>query len=350
MAHDNGPSTPSGSQVPDHITRSAPGSADATPKPRSLHPSASSSPSQQLPSRPTNESLPKSLLPAAELYESTPKLKSSESTLLQAFYEPLHSLDMAADFKPGSDGDSSARVGQTIPPEYWVPININHYLVIANAHLSKNSVKQALSARHTPTLEPTFRVRREADIVTYSSTHLTYAVSHALGATLAQPVEVTNEYQYSNLARVDRVWRSWGATTGSFAMLEIKNYGIIDAEEFQRAMYREPGVKNSTLFANLSILSIIKQITNYVQIPTYGTRYASLYDGKYLFLGVFETPPQPTDRPILKGTLVPCTGAENTQARRALLGWLIEAWEKKQRGENENIAETQRPPRPPRKP
>lgn len=62
-------------------------------------------------------------------------------------------------------------------------------------------------------------------------------------------------------------------------------------------------------FANLGILSMVKQITNYVQIPFYGTRYASLYDDNFPFLGASDTPVRPIPRDIL----VPCIGcgAEN---------------------------------------
>jgi hypothetical protein len=269
--------------------------------------------------------------------------------LLEAFYEPLPSIIKAADFDASNDGNSSARTSQTIPPDFWVPIDISHYLAIADTELSRDSVKKALSAYHAPALEPTFRVRREADIVTYSATHLTHAVGHALNAILPKPVETVNEYSFSVWARVDRVWRERGAKTGSFAMLEMKNYGLLNPDEFEMAQYRGPEARRPSSFTDLDILPIIRQITNYAQIEFFKTRYACLYDGNFLFLGVFESPAQQTALPILRGTLIPCLGGQNNTARRALLGWLIEAWNKKQAGQNDHINETKRPSRPKRK-
>ena len=53
---------------------------------------------------------------------------------------------------------------------------------IAEAYLSRPAVRSRLEAHYTPSLEPTFRVRREADVAAYSGTHLTHTVNLALGA------------------------------------------------------------------------------------------------------------------------------------------------------------------------
>jgi hypothetical protein len=293
------------------------------------------------------------LLPAAELqqFKSAPKA----STILRAFYEALPSVEKAEDFDETlGDHNSSSLVSETVPPNHWEPIDVSHYVTIAEAYLSRPAVKAALEAHYAPSLEPTFRVRREADVAAYSAIHLTHAVNHALGAIFPRSVEMVNEYQAGKETRTDCAWRAWNAKQGSFAMLELKIYEAIQKDEFDDTMLTteesrkieaeaaKDGVnlhhyKAASLFDSTSALSVIKQITCYAHSESYDTRYVGLFDINYLFLGVFEQSPRPKERPLLKGTLVPCQGAHGTKARRALLGWLLEARDKKQRGQNHHV-------------
>ena len=156
----------------------------------------------------------------------------------------------------------------------------------------------------------------------------------ALGAGLPRAIEMVNEYQAGKKTRTDCAWRSWDAKKGSFAMLEMKIYEAIDKDEFDDTMQtREQssrqagavedgrlGLDIPSLFDEQSALSMIKQITCYAHSEWYDTRYVSLFGINYLFLGVFERPTRPTDRPLLKGTLVPCQGEQGSEVRRALLG------------------------------
>ncbi|KAH6622641.1 hypothetical protein F5144DRAFT_632098 [Chaetomium tenue] len=348
MSSNKPPTTPPGPKGPERKNRreaqssppkapqkSSPGSGETMVLPVRQSPSRQPSSGSQG-TQGTQRTPPKALLPAIELQgRSGPNPK--ESTLLEAFYEPLPSVTKAADFGHGDTRPSGTLVAETNPPQCWVPLDVNHYLAIAETHLSKDAIKKVLSAHRAPALDPTFRVRREDDIVTYAATHLTHAVNHALGAILSQPVEMLNEYSASTAARVDRAWRPWGAKKHSFAVLEMKNMEAMRALHFEATQDEDPDADTPSLFDGRPILSMIKQITCYVKLPFYDTRYASLYDGNFLFLGVFELPPQQDSLPILKGTLIPCHGKHNDKARRALLGWLVEAWEKKQRGENHHL-------------
>lgn len=161
---------------------------------------------------------------------------------------------------------------------------------IAEAYLSRPAVRSRLEAHYTPSLEPTFCVRREADVAAYSGTRLTHAVNPALGAGLPRAIEMVNEYQAGKKTRTDCAWRSWDAKKGSFAMLEMKIYEAIDKDEFDDAMQtREQssrqagavedgrlGLDIPSLFDEQSALPMIKQITCCAHSEWYDTRYVSL--------------------------------------------------------------------------
>ncbi len=129
-----------------------------------------------------------------------------------------------------------------------------------------------------------------------------------------------------------------------FAILEMKITGGINPNDFYAA--RSTDTEENEAIAQTrdqdppnrfssDILNIIKQATAYSHNVKFGTRYIALFDGRYLFLGVFSQ--GTNDAPLLEGTLVPCLGEKGGDARKALLGWLIEAKTQSQRGQNHSI-------------
>lgn len=87
-------------------------------------------------------------------------------------------------------------------------------------------------------------------------------------------------------------------------------------------------------FTATDVVNTVKQLTAYAHHEAFDTRYVACFDGRYISLGVFSQGPRGSLTPLLKGTLLPCQGQHGNKARRALLGWLIEAQLKKKTGEN----------------
>lgn len=339
------PSTPKPTRSP---PKPAAGSATPRPAPdaRRTSPSAAeqSSPqkSQQLPSR--------VLLPAPHLHETA--LSSKALTIFQAFNAPLPTFEKAYDFDPSlGKHTSSSLVESTKPPRYWSEVDVAHYLALADSYLAKPQVKSQLALHYAPSLEPTFRVRREADVVTYAATHLTHAVNMAIDLIFPDSIESVSEVELGN-CRPDFIWRSAGSKTAkqTFAVLEMKSTGGIDVAVFRDATeaqahaadkereQQEPANEEAeaTFFKDgANEYSTIKQMTTYAQSDAFDTCYIACFDGPYLFLGVFS--PGPGRLPLLKGTLLPCHGDRGHHARKALLGWLIEARIEKQRGKNHRV-------------
>ncbi len=66
-----------------------------------------------------------------------------------------------------------------------------------------------------------------------------------------------------------------------------------------------------------------------------GVFYVASFDGNYLLLCVFSE--DTNADPLMKATLVPCLGEDGANARKTLLGWLIEAREETRRGNNRGL-------------
>ncbi|KAK4135107.1 hypothetical protein BT67DRAFT_462049 [Trichocladium antarcticum] len=321
----------------------AKGSSPSTPKPTGSPPgSATPRPVAATAQRTTPSATepPPVLLPAAHLHQTSPS--ATALTILQAFSAPLPTFKMARDFVPTlGKHRSSALVGVTDPPRFWSEVRVDHYLSVADSYLAKVDVKSKLSLHYAPSLEPTFRVRREADVVTYAATHLTHTVNIAIGGLFPDAVESVSEVEVGQ-CRPDFIWRAAGSKDAqqAFAILEMKITGGIDPAIFRRATEAkahaadQAAEEKDTLFRydDGSEYSAIKQMATYAHSNKFDTQYVALFDGTYLFLGVFS---KGMGRiPLLKGTLLPCYGDQGRHTRKALLGWLIEAKLEKQQGRN----------------
>ncbi|KAH6617496.1 hypothetical protein F5144DRAFT_606995 [Chaetomium tenue] len=263
----------------------------------------------------------KVLLPAPDLRQ-TPG--STGFTVLQALSTPLPALKMANDFNPKlGNHKSSALVDAADPPRFWSEVRAEHYLALADKYLAKAGVQSKLSLQYASSLDPTFRVRREADVVTYAATHLTNSANIAIDAFFSGAVETVSEMEV-NQCRPDYIWRAAGSkgANQAFAILEMKITG-------RAASYRP---ETYFQYDDGSEYKAMKQLATYAHSKQFDSRYAALFDGSHLFLGIFSEGPTPV--PLLKGTLLPCHDDQGRHARKALLGWLIEAKLEKQQGRN----------------
>ncbi|KAH6847369.1 hypothetical protein B0I37DRAFT_374891 [Chaetomium sp. MPI-CAGE-AT-0009] len=261
----------------------------------------------------------------------------------ESFFQPLPQLHTAAEWVKKSDlSYSSPAVSATVPPAYWLEVDATHYLLKADKALEKPKVKRYLQVRANPSTDPLFRMRVEADVVRFGNEQLVFHVNHALFANFGATIESFSEY-HTDGCRPDKVWRQYdpkGNAHEAVALLESKIKCGIEENEFLAAkLYpgEDPKKKlaavvrktKKTHFMKKS-LKIMSQVSKYARSQVFNTNYVALFDSNYLFLCVFDQ-----QNPVaLKGTLIPCQGPKSNIARRAFLGWLIEAWEKKCEGEN----------------
>lgn len=136
---------------------------------------------------------------------------------------------------------SSALVDSVDPPQYWTELDAGYYLAIADSYLSRPNVESYLEKHCAPSAEPTFCIRREADVVAYSATHLTHAPNMALGGVIFPgKIEMVSELGEEG-CRVDCVWRETKSRKGDpvFAALEMKISGVLEPEFFAAAKLTE---------------------------------------------------------------------------------------------------------------
>jgi hypothetical protein len=221
-------------------------------------------------------------------------------------------------------------------------VPIKHYLQNAEKMMNNAAVKRYLTTHTNPSLDPLMRMRREADVVRYGNEQLASHVNHALFAGIGSQIECLSEYGYEK-SRPDKVWREasvGGARRETFAVFESKIKATINSKELGVARLlkdENPKGKIESAIGSLSkthfsgkSLSIMAQAAKYFRHPVFNTNYVALFDSDYLFLCVFSQ----DSAYSVKGTLIPCQGVEGKGVRRALLGWLLEAWEKQLAGQN----------------
>ena len=273
-------------------------------------------------------------------------------SLYDSFFHPLPSLPEASDKKDFNNSYSSATTGYIVPPAYWEEVPVAHYLEKAHQALRFPKAKRYLEARFDLNLDPLLRMRVEADVVRWGDEHLAFHVNHALYARFSTIMESFSEYEIDK-CRPDKVWRrrhnAEDRQHECVALFESKIKNAIVEDELKAAKLfpgedpqqkiegaLEKGWEKGTYFQGKS-LKIMSQIAKYSRSTYFNTNYVALFDSKHLFLCVFDR----QDPSGLKATLVPCQEEGNNLARRALLGWLIEAWEKELAGENSHA-----PPHP----
>ncbi|KAK3897195.1 hypothetical protein C8A05DRAFT_19987 [Staphylotrichum tortipilum] len=330
-------STPKASGSPPRPASSGSATLKAAPAFHGMTPPSTSS--RHSPPQRSEQPLARALFPSAPLHQKPSE--SSTMTVLQAFSAPLPPFELAADYAVElGTHKSSLTVAATEAPKFWTERPVAHYLSIADTHLAKAKVKNYLDGHSTPSLEPTFRVRREADVVTYASTHLTYAVNMALGGVIfPDEVEMLSEVQAGNTGsqlRPDSIWRTAPSrTANSFAILEMKITGGIKVDNLNEGQRADATATNVFSEENKMINSV-KQLTAYARNVKFNTRYvAALFDGKYLLLCTFDQDAKTV--PLMTGTLLPCHGNKGINTRKALLGWLIEAHNGSQAGGNRGL-------------
>ncbi|KAG7293833.1 hypothetical protein NEMBOFW57_003891 [Staphylotrichum longicolle] len=267
--------------------------------------------------------------------------------LYDSFSRPLPNLPQAPGWKEKLDTHWSSPLTEIkYPPTYWEEVPVDHYLQKAKRELGKPSVKHYLQVHGDPSMDPLMKMGVEADVVRYSNEQLALPVNHALFASVGGgKIECYSESE-SQGSRPDKIWKrasanpSGGKSEGTFALFESKIKRTILQDEFAVAKLSTPGdvaakVKSAsknpkkTHFDGKS-LKIMCQAAKYANNASFNSNYVALFDLEWLFLCVFDR----TDPLSVKGTMVPCQGPDSKDARLALLGWLIEAWEEELAGRN----------------
>ena len=260
--------------------------------------------------------------------------KSRAITLLDAFDQPLHDLPQVTGL--GADTHTSSETtAQTDPPKFWTDRTIQPYQLLANLALANTTVRRVVTENYLPSNEPTFMVLAEADVVRAAALYFLHPVNMALTArhsdvTIECLAESTSRGSSAKI-RPDILYRKNGR---NFALLEYKIMGVVDRPQFIRARVAATALPNQVTekradaenqkfytFFSINALKIIKQMANYSENDERGTQYVAMFNWDWLFLSIFND-----DKEIIHGTLVSRNGIQKRRYRKALLGWLLEAY------------------------
>jgi len=261
--------------------------------------------------------------------------KSRAITILDAFDQPLHALPQV----PGLGANthiSSPATAKTDSPKFWLDRKIQPYELLANQALETPAVLREVTENCLPSNEPTFMVSVEADVVRAAALYFLHPVNMALtarhpDASIECLAESTSRMSSANI-RPDIVYRKNGR---NFALLELKITGVVERPEFNAARLAATALPNqvdakrsnaekeiSGTFFRDKALKIIKQMANYSQNDGWGTQYVALFNWDWLFLSIFND-----DEEIIHGTLLYRNDSQRRRYRKALLGWLLEAYD-----------------------
>ena len=259
-----------------------------------------------------------------------PVPKSRSMTLFDSFNSPLPALPKKEGL--GRTHISSDTVLKTAAPKFWIDRTIQPYEWLADEALSTRAVKLDTVEHCLPTLEYTFKVSAEADVVRAAALYFIHPCNVALQAKHSD-VEILCLAEFPSPGmRPDIIYRKGGRT---FAILEYKVIDAVNGEEFVEARVewglspREiSGIKREvqqagkkSLFEGNS-LKQIKQMACYSNRSREKTKYIAMFNWDWLFLSVFSS-----DKAIVDGTLVDRDGPEKNKVRKAFLGWLLEAYD-----------------------
>lgn len=258
--------------------------------------------------------------------------KSKALTISQSFNEPLPTLPQV----PGL-GTTTHVSGLTSmnadPPKFWLDRTIQPYTTLANQALVAPDVHRETTESCMPSLERTFLISCEADVVRAAALYFLHPVNMALTAMYPDVLIHCLSESGSGGARTrpDIVFKKNGRT---FAVLEYKVVGVVVKSEFTPArlpMTASPdevekkrkgtGILAAESFFGPKATKIVKQMTAYSEDPDFNTKYIALLNWDFLFLAVFNRYAD-----VMHGSLVSRTGSERNQLRKAFLGWLLEAY------------------------
>ncbi|KAK1763763.1 hypothetical protein QBC33DRAFT_597178 [Phialemonium atrogriseum] len=172
-----------------------------------------------------------------------------------------------------------------------------------------------------PSLERTFWISCEADVVRVAALYFLHPVNLALTARYPDVLIhcLSESGSAGARARPDIVFKKNGRT---FAVLEYKVVGVVVKSEFTPArlpMTASPDEVEKKRAR--SAIKIVKQMTAYSEDSDFNTKYIALLNWDFLFLAVFNR-----DADAMHGGLVSRTGSEGNQLRKAFLGWLLEPY------------------------
>jgi len=262
--------------------------------------------------------------------QPTPKLRAI--TISQSFIQSLPTLPRVVGLAPLAY-ISGQEALDADPPKLWLRRTIQPYVNLANTALTDPNVHRECTENCTPSIERTFMVSAEGDVVRAAALYFLYPANVALTA-MYPDVEIHCQAESSSGGtRPDIIYKRRGQV---FAMVEYKNLGVVHQSEFTEARLPitasreeiEKKVKaaqcltGQTCFGSNAI-KVLKQMTAYVNNPQWNAanlKYVAMFNWDLLFLSVFGC-----DADVILGTLVSRAGPERNQLRKAYLGWLLVA-------------------------
>ncbi|KAL2689403.1 hypothetical protein Neosp_003456 [[Neocosmospora] mangrovei] len=215
-------------------------------------------------------------------------------------------------------------------PKFGIRLQ-NFFAQISISPLSHSRLRDSYLA----TWEETRSLRLEADVSDASAVQLINPVDLALSAHHPKQILQLNQEASTIVggrARADKTWhqRLGGSSTRRFAVLDYKRPGVIQHNEFARALCDQKHLAQNlsradkiyTLFAGNSNI-LLKQAVNYSN--QYETKYIAFFDWDSLLLIYLE------DAEEDNGGTCCCVELleDRSRFRRALLGFLEAAYQSK---------------------
>ncbi|KAK0739491.1 hypothetical protein B0T21DRAFT_436373 [Apiosordaria backusii] len=260
---------------------------------------------------------------------STPS--TTNESIFDCLFQPLPALKAVDNWLPASSTSwSNAKTEATCPSAYWDEVSIDYYVEKADKKLQSVSVRQALKSIANPILDPLMRKRVEADVVRYGNEVLVYQVWKKAAPKPGEEKHLfamieSKSSQSLKLEEFERPRRLNGKVFIDSAGKQQKEE--VESREAKLEEIKDVDNSRKTWFDGRYNRKLMAQLSKYAREANFNTNYAGLFDSNHLFLTVYST----TDHYAIRGTIVPC---DSKNARKALLGWLIEAWEAECDGKN----------------
>lgn len=248
------------------------------------------------------------------------------ATIRESFKQTLPNLPQDGTAKVATMSGQSTSL--TDPPCLFVARAIDAYSASADDALKDGKVRTQTENAYLPAIEQTFYLFTEGDVVRAAALYLLHPVNVALAAIFPRRSIYCSAELASNGTRPDVVYMDGNTLV---AVLEFKNTGIIVPAQFEVAglrgtstmedINRKCDTRSGNTFFEDNSWVLLKQMANYRNNRQ--TDYIAIFDWNHLFIAVFT----PQSENFVHGTFVHREGNGERYLRRALLGWLIEAFQ-----------------------
>lgn len=246
--------------------------------------------------------------------------------IIKSFEEKVHEYPPPS-ARPPAHISSSGTVAAE-PPSYWAEVPYDFWNGRADKILKglPKELKARLEKERVAATEPGLKLYTEGDVTDAGTLFLTNPIHAVLGAEYGAKIEIRSQYSRSS-ARVDKAYttRHGRDPNVAFALLEYKNYGVIDPTGFKRAQVTSKTLSSwsadpsVTQFGGTSEI-LLKQAIHY--FDSYGTRYVALCDLNTLLLVYLEDAERNLGGERCLATVI----TNQRQMRRALLGFIGHAY------------------------